>query len=339
MNTPSCSTDSHPTITYLEDMIVRKLISIFLLLMLLVPAATAEGMDTTIDFSAEDAISASITPLPVDLSAGYVPAPDCYIAADEENGVLQGYADESLTVTMERVEIDDCTFYVARIKIAHPSQLRTGLANEKATKTNKISTMAKNHNAVVAIGGDFFSDAKNGYIVRQYKEFRKSPKSVYDMLLVDNNGDFHIVLQSDPEELKALLTSEELTFPNIFNFGPALIKDGEVLPSPQYYVDNGNRYNIRSKEPRSAIGQLGELEYMFLVVEGTRSGKNRGGITTDQVAQWMHEQGCIQAYNLDGGNSALMWFNGENYSEKSVKSERSVSDFIYISTAIKPEEE
>ncbi len=319
---------------------MRKIIAFFLLLTMLIPGVLAEeGLTDTIEIPAEEAISANITPLPVDLSAGYVSNPEGYIAADEENGVLQGYQDESLTVTVERVQVDDCTFNVARVKIAHPSQLRTGLANEKGTKNNKISTMAKNHNAVVAIGGDFFADAKNGYIVRQYKEFRKSPKSVYDMLLVDNNGDFHIVLRSDPEELKALLTSETLTFPNIFNFGPALIKDGVLLESPQYYVDNGNRYNIRRPEPRSAIGQLGELEYMLIVVDGKKTSKSRGGITTDELAQWMFEQGCVQAYNLDGGNSALMWFNGENYSNKAVKNERAVSDFIYISTAVKPEEE
>ena len=241
-------------------------------------------------------------------------------------------------MTVERVVVGDSTFNVARIKIAHASQLRTGLANEKGTKNNKISTMAKKHNAVVAIGGDFFADAKNGYIVRQYKEFRKSPKSVYDMLLVDNNGNFHIVLQSDPEELKALLTSEELTFPNIFNFGPALIKDGVLLESPQYYIDNGNRYNIKSKsEPRCAIGQLGALEYMFVVVDGRR--KDSDGCSTAELGQWMFEQGCVQAYNLDGGNSALMWFGGENYSDKTTKNERTVSDFIYVSTAVKPEEE
>ena len=317
---------------------MRKIISLILLLTMLIPGAIAEGFDASIDISAEEAISTNIAPLPVDLSGGYIPNPDCYIAADEANGVLQGYEDESLTVTMERVKVGDSTFNVARVKIAHPSQLRTGLANEKGTKNNKISTMAKNHNAVVAIGGDFFADAKNGYIVRQYKEFRKSPKSVYDMLLVDNNGDFHIVLRSDAEELKALLTSETLTFPNIFNFGPALIKDGVLLESPQYYVDNGNRYNIKSKsEPRCAIGQLGELEYMFVVVDGRR--KNSDGCSTDELGQWMFEQGCVQAYNLDGGNSALMWFGGENYSDKTTKNERTVSDFIYISTAIKPEEE
>ena len=318
---------------------MRKIIAILLLLTMLIPGVIAEsGIDDTIDIPADSAVSANITPLPIDLSGGYAPNPDCYIEADEANGTLQGYQDESLTITVERVKVGDSTFNVARIKIAHPSQLRTGLANEKATRNNKISTMAKNHNAVLAIGGDFFADAKNGYIVRMGKEFRKSPKSVYDMLLIDNNGNFHIVLRSDPEELKALLTDDTLTFPNIFNFGPALIKDGVLLESPQYYVDNGSKYNINSKsEPRCAIGQVGELEYIFVVVDGRR--KDSDGCSTYELGQWLHEQGCVQAYNLDGGNSALMWFGGENYSDKSAKSERAVSDFIYISTAIKPEEE
>ncbi|MBQ2930300.1 MAG: phosphodiester glycosidase family protein [Clostridia bacterium] len=314
---------------------MRKFISLLLLLTMLIPGAIAEDV---IEIPEAEALPANVVPLPVDLSAGYVPNPDCYIAADEENGVLQGYQDDSLTVTMERVKVGDSTFNVARVKIAHPSQLRTGLENEKASRNNKISSMAKKHNAVVAIGGDFFADAKNGYIVRQYKEFRKSPKSVYDMLLVDNNGDFHIVLRSDAEELKALLTSEELTFPNIFNFGPALVKDGVLLETPQYYIDNGNRYNIKSKsEPRCAIGQMGKLEYMFVVVDGRR--KDSDGCSTAELAEWMFSQGCQQAYNLDGGNSALMWFGGENYSDKTTKNERTVSDFIYISTAVKPEEE
>ncbi len=236
-------------------------------------------------------------------------------------------------MTVERVRVGDSTFNVARIRIADPTQLRTGLANERATRTNKISTMARNQNAVVAIGGDYFSDAKNGYIVRQYTTFRRSPKNVYDMLLVDDQGNFHIILRSDPEELRTLLTTEGLTFPNAFHFGPALIKDGELLSSPQYYVDNGNKYNIRNThEPRCAIAQMGPLEYMFVVVDGRRNDSD--GCSTDELAAWMHAQGCQQAYNLDGGNSALMWFGGENYSDKTVKGERSVSDIIYIATAV-----
>ena len=311
---------------------MRKLTALLLLLTMLLPGAVFAEAPAEEPAAQAPALTAE-APLPIDLTPGHVPNPDCYIAADEANGVLQGYEDASLKVEMRRVTVGDSTFNVAEIWIADASQLRTGLANEKGTRTNKISTMAKNQNAVVAIGGDYFSDAKNGYVVRMGKTFRKSPKTVYDMLLIDNEGNFHIILESNPTELKALLTESGLTFPNAFHFGPALIKDGELLPSPQYYIDNGNKYNTRStSEPRCAIAQMGPLHYMFVVVDGRRNDSD--GCSTDELAAWMHEQGCQQAYNLDGGNSALMWFGGENYSDKTVKGERSVSDIIYIATAV-----
>ena len=67
-------------------------------------------------------------------------------------------------------------------------------------------------------------------------------------------------------------------------------------------------------------------------VDGRR--KDSDGCTCAELADFMAKQGCTMAYNLDGGNSALMWFGGENYSEKTVKAERSVSDIIYFATAI-----
>lgn len=45
----------------------------------------------------------------------------------------------------------------------------------------------------------------------------------------------------------------------------------------------------------------------------------------------MQEQGCIIAYNLDGGDSALMWFGGDYYSRKT---KRSQSDIIYFATTV-----
>ena len=91
-------------------------------------------------------------------------------------------------------------------------------------------------------------------------------------------------------------------------------------------------YNVFADEPRCAIGQIGELEYLLVVVDGRR--KDSDGCTCAELADFMAKQGCTMAYNLDGGNSALMWFGGENYSEKTVKAERSVSDIIYFATAI-----
>ena len=125
--------------------------------------------------------------------------------------------------------------------------------------------------------------------------------------------------------------SAEDSIVNVFNFGPALVIDGELQTMPEKY-----NYNIDGMEPRCAIGQLGELEYLLVVVDG-RDADGSKGCTVAELAQFMYDQGCTQAYNLDGGNSALMYFHGENYSKKSVSAERSVSDIIYFSTGVSGE--
>jgi len=276
--------------------------------------------------------------LPMDFSAGHVANPDNYTDSS--------YEDESITVTVEHVWVQttaktQARFNVAHVKIADPSQLRIGLAAPLGkSKTNRISTIAASCNAVVAIGGDYYANEDGGYVVRMTQEARKKPRKGHDMLITDENGDFHIVIGSDSAELKALLESG-ITVVNAFNFGPALVVDGQLSEK----VGNYSFYNPNGYEPRCAIGQVGPLEYVLVVVDG---GKGRDvtcenedgtktkstGCTQVQLAQFMYEQGCVQAYNLDGGNSALMVFGGNNYSQKTVKAERSVSDIIYFATSV-----
>lgn len=286
---------------------MRKLLAVLLLLTMLIPAALAEE-------------TVSYEPLPTDLTT--IPH-----KADPALFTEMGYEDATLSVTMEHIWVDDARYNVARVKIAHPSQLRTGLASVNAKRTNKVSAISRNHNAVVAIGGDYFSKDSYGYVVRMGEVFRKKPIKQRDMLLIDANGDFHILKNSDSEQLQALLTGE-VAMPNVFNFGPALVIDGVLQEMPKDY-----KYNIDGNEPRCAIGQVGPLEYLLVVVDG-RDAADSKGATCKELAQFMFDQGCQQAYNLDGGNSALMYFNGANFSQKSEKSERSVSDIIYFATLV-----
>lgn len=293
---------------------MRKLITLFLVLML--PCLAA----------AEQVVS----PLPMDSSPGHV--------ADPANFTESTYEDASLSVTMEQLWYEGAHYNVARVKIADASQLRTALAGPFGKKTNKISTIAKNNNAVVAIGGDYCTNEEGGYVVRMGETYRKKPVKTRDMLITDENGDFHIIPKSDAATLKTLM--EEHTLVNVFNFGPALVIDGELQEISTEY-----RYNPYGMEPRCAIGQVGPLEYLLVVVDG---GGGRSVTITDEdgtkressgcqvaaLAQFMYEQGCQQAYNLDGGNSALMVFGEENYSKKSFSAERSVSDIVYFATAV-----
>lgn len=258
--------------------------------------------------------------LPIDFTPGFVPDPALFTE--------DGYQDESITVTMERIRQDGAQYNVARVKIADPSQLRTALAAPFGKKkTNKVSTIARNNNAVVAIGGDYYANEEGGYVLRMGETYRKKPMKSRDMLIIDEAGDFHILEKSDPAQLKAFLEGDHQAI-NIFNFGPALVINGALQPMPASY-----KYNIDGLEPRCAIGQVGPLEYLLVVVDG-RDAADSKGVTVETLAKFMHGQGCQQAYNLDGGNSALMVFGQENYSTKSFGAERSVSDIIYFATTV-----
>lgn len=298
---------------------MKKLIALFLLV-LLVPAAMAE-----------EAISPALTgtPLSIDPNVGAHPADENGYILDE-NGSKIGYEDASLHIMLETLEVDGVLYRVARVEVADASQLRTGLEDpSRAKKSNYLHTIAQDYNAVLAISADQIVRNESGYVIREGKTYRKKYYKSRDILAIDANGDFHIVYKSDKAALTALLGNPERPIVNTFNFGPALVAEGQVLETPSYYT----QFNLARPEPRCAIGQTGPLSYILVVAEG-RSDESAGA-TGAQLAAFMAEQGCVTAYNLDGGDTAMMWFGGDYYS---AKTKRSQSDIIYIGSAVPAEE-
>lgn len=304
-------------------MMKHRILCLVLAALLLAGAAFAEGIPTL------DGSDAVITALPMDSYTAPGFAPNA--AAFTESG----YADASLLVEMERVWLNDACFNVAHVKVAHPSQLRTALAGKLGKKTNYVWNIAANVNAVVAIGGEDLAENNKTYTVRMGVTERKKGYADRDTLITDQNGDFHILKGYHDADREAL-EAEGIEVVNLFNFGPALVIDGEVQQIPaKYGVGNPN-----GVEPRTAIGQIAPLEYLLVVVDGrdvkapdgnggTRASK---GVNNSVVAQFMAERGCVQAYSLDGGGSAVMTFGGDKYSTPSSK--RGVSDIVYFATAV-----
>ena len=302
---------------------MKKLIALFLLLTLLVPAAMAE-----------EAVSPALTgnPLPVDPTVGANPADENGYLLDE-NGSKTGYEDASLRITMETIEADGVLYRVARVEVADASQLRTGLEDpSRAKKSNYLHAIAQDYNAVLAISADQIVRNESGYVIREGKTYRKKYYKSRDILAIDANGDFHIVYKSDKNALNALLENEACPIVNTFNFGPALVAEGQALEMPSYYTKN-NQFNLVRPEPRCAIGQTGPLSYILVVAEGRSD--DSAGATGAQLAAFMASQGCVTAYNLDGGDTAMMWFGGDYYS---AKTKRTQSDIIYIGSAVPSEE-
>ncbi len=260
--------------------------------------------------------------LPVDLTPGFEPNPACFTE--------DGYQDDSITVRMETRDEGDVNYCLAFVTVKSPTQLRTGSAGSlKSSKYARISSMAAKYKAIVAINGDNFANdpQKTTYEYRMGQKIRNKTNRKKDILIIDENGDFHLFVKSDKELLAAYEKSGHQIV-NAFTFGPALVIDGETQQ-----IDTSYGYNPKGKEPRMAIGQLGPLSYVLVMAEG-RS-KNSEGVTQQALADYMGALGCVQAFNLDGGNSAEMVFNGAFYGSRT-GNERDQSDIIYFATAVDP---
>ncbi len=283
--------------------------------------------------------------LPLDFTVPPLPNPDKYT----ENG----YEDQSIRVSVETRDINGITVHIAFVRIADASQLRTAVAGTaQNNKTVLFKALARDSHALVAINGDrYTSDAKKTtFEYRMTEKIRSKTNNLKDILIIDDLGDFHLFIKSqglhkdDKPYFVNVMKEEGRQVVNAFTFGPALVKDGELLT-----VDDHYGYNPHGREPRSAIGQTGPLSYVMVLVEGRTSGNDKAGISQQGLAQIMYDLGCVQAYNLDGGNTSEMIFCGpaDEYGKLTtrlyfegdqVAGDRQQKDIIYFATAV-PESE
>jgi len=268
---------------------------------------------------------AEIVPLPIDDSCGPVPGDAFYL--DEVT-----YEDPSIKVSIETYPWEKTVCYVARVRVADPSQLRSASAYGFTRKQiASVKDMARRMNAVIAINGDYSYyqlSTVGSYLVRQGRVYAERMAEGRDMLLIDDKGDFTVVKACDHEKLAA--ASEGLTLINTFSFGPGLIVDGQPLPSNYRASFNGSQ----QRHQRAAIAQVkrGSLEYVLAVSEGDMESKD-GGLTLHEWSAFLMTLGVETAYNLDGGNSTAIIFNGRKINAIYNKNHRKLSDIVYFATA------
>ena len=272
--------------------------------------------------------------LPIDRSPGMKPNPAKFTE--------DSYEDESISVRMETIEENKrLQWRVAWVNIASPTQLRTNFystskkTDQENIRNNKgygfVTKMAAENNAIVAMNGSAFTrDAKlHSFEVRMGIVREKKPNNKVDILIIDEKGDFHVFVKSEGAATFEKDTGHQIV--NAFMFGPALVKDSQVLAIPQKYAN----YASTGNNPRAAIGQIDELTYVMVIADYVKI-RDKEGATLQELADFMGRIGCTQAYNLDGGNSAILVFNNQVYNRKA--QERDVNDLIYFATAV-PEEE
>lgn len=270
---------------------------------------------------------------PIALGVDVAPAPlaEGYVSEAE-------YQDPTLQVRIETDRYLETDIWIARVKIADASQLRTTMAGRYGTqKVAYVSTMAKRVNAVLAINGDYFGYHNSGVVIRQGHTYRRRLDETErpDVLLIDAQGNFHVVLDATEATFSSMYDAlggacdEGGQIVNAFTFGPAFIVDGALTRETFVRSDDKKGESVAQ---RMVLAQDGPLSYVCICSEGPESDESVG-LTLDQIAQYVATLGCEIAYNLDGGGSASVVFNREKINSLSTRKTRSVSDCVYFASA------
>lgn len=235
------------------------------------------------------------------------------------------YGDENIQITITEYREYDTSIYVADIVLSSSKYLQTAFAKNAYGRnvTEKTSEIAESAGAILAINGDYYGAQEDGYVLRNGVLYRNTAASGQEDLVIYEDGSFAIINEED-------VTAEELLADGaqqILSFGPALVEEGAVVVSEGDEVGKAKTSN-----PRTAIGIIDDLHYVFVVSDGRTD--ESAGLSLSQLAEFMKGLGVVTAYNLDGGGSSTMYFNGEVINNpttngRSIK-ERSVSDIVYI---------
>lgn len=243
--------------------------------------------------------------------------------AENYDDTFSNYSDDTITAHYYSEKYYGSVFHFIDVTVAHPSQIRMALANNKYGSSKKRpQAIAKNVNAVAAVDGCYYNRRSNGVLIYQGKTYRMRASGLY-VLLIDSEGDFHIVKDY---EVKSSGILEQYDIVNSVTFGPALVLDGKAQK-----IKTGN-WEPHTKEPRAAIAQMGKLHYLICTVDGRQS--HSAGVTTQQFANVLAEKNCQTAYNLDGGQSATLIMGGKVKNRVAYGGQRELGDILYFATAL-----
>ena len=239
--------------------------------------------------------------------------------------VIGQYSQNGTQITLSTARVLDSTVYVADVQLSDPAALTTVLAQNAYGRnvTETPSDMAQRTGAVLAVNGDYYGARERGYVIRNGVVYRAVGSSGQQDLVIDANGDFSIILENEISA-EALAAQGAM---QVLSFGPALVEDGQVSVSGSAEVGQAMTSN-----PRTALAQVGPLHYLFVVADGRTD--ESGGLTLNELAQYLQSLGAQTAYNLDGGGSSAMIFQGQLVNSPTTTGrnakERSVSDIVAI---------
>lgn len=180
--------------------------------------------------------------------------------------------------------------------------------------------------AIFAINGDYYGFRDTGIVIRNGVAYRDEGAREGFAFYTDG----HVEVYNETTTDAATLVAAGVW--NTLSFEPAIVEDGSIVDGIEdVEVDtNVGNHSIQGEQPRTAVGVIDDNHLVFVVVDGRSPGYS-AGITMTGLAAIMQGLGATTAYNLDGGGSSTMVFDGELVNNPlGTGTERGTSDILYL---------
>ena len=209
---------------------------------------------------------------------------DQVLAIDAKNGILA-------------VRIREELFRGVLILAKYPDRLSCAAAENWGIEGQTAGQIAESHGALVAMTASGFRDsekegtAQTGAAMCGGVPYGEHLKPGYKR--IELRGDDRLYVVDAPDEFHPDCTDAS-------EWSPALIVDGQTV------VTKEDHYNARN--PRCCLGQTADGTVLMLCIEGRYL--DSLGATAPECAEVLAHYGAYQAMNLDGGTSAILWYDG-----------------------------
>ena len=238
--------------------------------------------------------------------------------------VIGTYSDSKSKITVTQYRAYDSNIYVADVEVTDGTSILSAFANNTYGRniTDTTSDMAEENNAVLAINGDYYGARQSGYVIRNGVVYRNQGSNGEDMV-ISKDGSLSFISESDTTT-DSLIQKQAW---QVLSFGPVLVENGQIA-----VTENDEVGMAMASNPRTAIGTVAKNHYLFVVSDGRTS--ESAGLSLYELANFIKSLGATNVYNLDGGGSSTMVFQGEVVNNPTTNgnkiSERAVSDILYI---------
>jgi len=312
-------------------------LGIFALFLFVIPSGSDGPMKNIVLFGATPTIAVSATPEPAvqtdnaslatpaptaTPSPSPTPAPGDFSATFptgefDDEASIGSYADENLRVSITEHRTDSAVYFVADVWVRNIQGFKTAFAGDKYNGGYELpSDTASKNNAILSLSGDCYRARQEGIVIRNGVLYRDTRSGDVCILYADGTMESYYESEFDIDTAVARGAFQG------WSFGPKLIDNGQIPAS--YNTSDA----IMSHNPRAAIGYFAPGHYCLVYVDGRQPDYSKG-LTMEELSQAMIDLGCVDAYNLDGGQSSMMTFQGQVIGQP-YKGGREISDIIYF---------